>query len=289
MPNRFQTSQVLDSPNTRFVIDCGEGMQMQMQKLHIKPNRIKAVFISHLHADHHLGLLGLLTTMHLHKREEELLIFAPRGLDELIRLTLKLSHTKLHYPLTFKAIPPQPQEILYEDAHLCVETILMKHSLPCTGFLFKEKPKKRKVLMDSLPEDVPLEYILKLKNGENIYDAQGEILYNYLHCTQEAPSHVFAHCADTAYTEQFLAQIQGVDLLYHEATFMQADAQKAQETCHSTTLQAATIAQKAGVKKLVIGHFSNRYKDLQPLLQEAKTIFEHTFLGIEGARFSTDF
>ncbi|MCS6820941.1 MAG: MBL fold metallo-hydrolase, partial [Microscillaceae bacterium] len=235
-----------------------------------------------------LGLLGLLSSMHLHRRQEPLLIFAPQGVAEMIRLMLKLSQTKLSYLIDFQPLEMHQSTQIYQDEHLTVETIVMHHSLPCVGFLFKEKPKKPKVLIEKLPENPPLEHILQLKNKQNVLDEQGNILYAWQDYTQPAPSHTFAHCADTQYFEDIIPQIQGADLIYHEATFLHQDLQKAQETYHSTALQAAQIAQKAQVKKLVIGHFSNRYKNLELFLQEARSVFPNTFLGLEGQEFTTE-
>ncbi|MDX2306272.1 MAG: ribonuclease Z [Microscillaceae bacterium] len=279
---RHPTAQVLTLPHTKFLIDCGEGTQMQMQRYKIKPNKIKTILITHLHGDHYLGLTGLLSTMHLQKRQQELNIFAPRELAEVIRLHLQLAKTRLNYKISFFPLPETGGEIFYEDDQIQVETILMTHRIHCMGFLFKEKNKKRKVLMDKLPEGTTWKSIAALKEGKDVKDENGELLYKLEDYTLPPRRYSFAHCSDTKFTREIIPQIQEVDLLYHESTFLHEDLDKAEETFHSTAFQAATIAKEAQVKKLVIGHFSSRYKDLKPILEEARTVFENTFLGVEG-------
>jgi ribonuclease Z len=284
---RLTTSQIFSTDKYRFLIDCGEGTQILFQKYHISPNKISHILISHLHGDHYLGLIGLLSSMHLQNRIEPIYIFAPRELGEIIRLQLKASHTILKYELLFSALSAESSEVFYENEQLSVATIPMNHRIkPCNGFLFKEKPKKRNVLADKLPADLPFQVFIQLKNSENILDESGNILYAFEDYTVQNPSYSFAHCSDTLYHESIIESISGVDLLYHEATFAHTELEKAKATHHSTATQAATLALKANVGKLVIGHFSSRYENPEELLEEARIIFPNTHLAIEGERFA---
>ncbi len=282
--HRNTTAQVLALPHTRFLIDCGEGTQMQMQRFKVKINKLDAVFITHLHGDHYFGLMGLLSSMHLLKRQEVLKIYAPAQLAEIIRTSFKYSDTRLCYPIEFYPVPNIGKERIYEDGAFTVETIKMNHRIACTGYLFKEKTKKRKVLIEKLPKDIHWQVPSELQKGRDVYDEKGNLLYSAEEYTFRPHSGSFAHCADTLYHEEVIPQIEGVDLLYHESTFLHEELEKATLTYHSTALQAATIAQKAKVKQLVLGHFSARYKDLSPLLEEAKSVFEHTQLAIDGMK-----
>jgi ribonuclease Z len=286
---RFTTAQYLSTDHNRFLIDAGEGVQMQLQRYRLSPHKINHILISHLHGDHYLGIFGLLSSMQLHSRQEPLNIFAPADLADLIRLNLKASGTVLNFPVHFSALPTDSTAVFYEDEAIQVAAIPMNHRIkPCNGFLFIEKPKKRNVLADHLPADTPFQVFIQLKNGEDVLHESGEMLYSVEDYTVLPPSYRFAHCSDTLFHEKIIDQISGVDLLYHEATFAQADIQKALQTHHSTALQAATIAQLAEVKKLLIGHFSSRYADFKALLSEAVSIFPNTYLAIEGETFSTE-
>lgn len=283
--NRNPSAQLLNHNDRYYLIDCGEATQNQLNKFKIKSSRIDYIFISHLHGDHYLGLVGLLSTMHLNGRSKEINIFGPPELKEIIDLQLKVSETQLRYPIDFHPTHTDYQEVIFENHDLIVETIILNHRIPTTGFLFKEKVKKRKINNEKMQEyDVPLEYIPLLKNGIDYSDKFGNTIPNAELTYDPNPSKSFAYCSDTIYNENFLEQIDGVDFLYHEATFMHDLLDRAEETFHTTALQAAQLAQKARVKKLMIGHFSARYKDLEPLLQEAKSVFENTVLAIEGEK-----
>ncbi len=284
--SRHPTAQVLNLPHTRFLIDCGEGTQMQMQKHKVKINKIKHILITHLHGDHYLGLVGLLSTMHLQKRNQPLCIYGPRDLGEIIRLGLKVSNTQLSYPLDFFPVPDAPAEIFYEDEQMVVETLQMNHRIQCTGYLFREKPKKRKVYIERLPENIPWSVITRLKEGEDVWDEERKCLYKSAEYSYQPARYSFAHCSDTLYQESILSQIEKVDMMYHEATFLHADIDKARATFHSTAWQAGHLAAQAQVKKLIIGHFSSRYRDLQPFLTESRFAFQNSYLGKEGGNFS---
>lgn len=280
---RLPSSQYLNIQKHHFLIDCGEGIQTQLKRFAIPTQKIDKIFISHLHGDHYLGLMGLLFSMHLHRRTNDLHIYGQHGLDEIITLQLKYSKSALNYKVIFHPISEGNSVCLYEDDILTIHTIPLKHKVPCTGFLFREKAKQRKINKEALPRDILLAHIAQLKLGDDIYDDKGELLYkNTDYTLPPRPSHSFAYCSDTAFDETIVQQINGVTLLYHEATFMQEHADKATLTLHSTAQQAAHIAAKAKVKCLLIGHYSARYKVLEPLLAEATTLFKNTKLAIEG-------
>jgi ribonuclease Z len=283
---RHPSSQYIEIQNRSFLVDCGESTQMQLMQ--IQPNfyRINHIFISHLHGDHYLGLMGLLFTMHLHRRVNDLHIYSQKGLDEIISTQLRYSRSVLHYRIFFHRLDHRIIETVYEDDALTVETIPLSHKIPCTGFLFREKLKPRRIDKEKLPQGLLLQQIANLKLGEPIRDDDGKVLYSNESLTY-APrkSRSYAYCSDTAFDQQFIDQIKGIDLLYHEATFLEEDSSKALETKHSTARQAATIAKLANVSTLLLGHFSARYKDLAPILEEATSIFPSAKLAVEGEEF----
>jgi ribonuclease Z len=279
---RFPSSQFIEIQNRFFLIDCGEGTQMQLMNLQLPFHKINHIFISHLHGDHYLGLTGLLFTMHLQRRTNELHIYSQRGLREILLLQLQYSKSALNYNLILHELDPGKSELIFEDDASTVTTIPMIHKVPCTGFLFREKIKQRKIIKHRLPDGIKLEHIVRLKMGEDIRDEAGNMLYKNDDFTVPSPAFSYAYCSDTVFTDTFEAQIREVDLLYHEATFMDTEADKALETKHSTAAQAAVVAKNAHVKRLLIGHFSARYRDLGGLLLEAQHIFPETSLAIEG-------
>jgi len=283
---RFTTAQLLVIQNRSYLIDCGEGTQMQMTNLQLSPFKIDAIFISHLHGDHYLGLLPLLFSLHLHKREAELHLYGPVGLDEIITLQLKYAKSVLHYPLVFHPVDPGTSQPIMEDDVVTVSTIPLDHKLACAGFLFQEKTKPRRINKPHLVDGLQPQQMAALKAGHDVVDAAGNVLYRNEDLTlPPRPSLSYAFCSDTAWHPAIADKIRGVDLLYHEATFLHADLHKAIETRHSTAAQAGEMAQLAQVKKLIIGHFSARYKDLNVLLQEARTHFANTELALEGTDF----
>ncbi len=279
---RYPTSQLLQIEQEYFLIDCGEGAQFQLLKYRCKPNRIGHILISHLHGDHFYGLIGLLVTMNLNGRTEPLHLYGPPPLSDMLTTLLRCSETWLVYPLHFHPLTPEIA-IIFENEVLTVSTIPLHHGIPCTGFLFQEKPHKHRLIREKLPHELSVHQLRQLKEGNDLVDEHGKLLYANSHLTlPPRKSRSYAYCSDTAYHEPILTQIQGVDLLYHEATFMADKAERAAQTLHSTTHQAATMAHLAAVGQLLIGHYSARYKDLTPLLEEARSIFPATELGIEG-------
>jgi len=281
--NRHQTSQLLNVQNQLFLIDCGEGTQLQLAKYHIKINRINNIFISHLHGDHFFGLMGLISTMHLFGRHKKLNIFGPPGLAEIITLQLRYSESNLNFKINMHELQNIAPAIIFENDFMTVENIPLSHRVFCNGFLFKEKPKPRKINKELLPTDFSLKNIVKLKKGEDIVDDSGNLLYkNETLTLPPKKSHSYAYCSDTKYKEEILPQINQVNLLYHESTFMSDMLERAEQTFHSTAHQAAIIANKAQAGQLILGHYSVRYKDLTPLLKEAQAVFPNTVLGKEG-------
>lgn len=285
---RMPSSQFIEIKNHYILIDCGEGAQMQLMKYGLPLHRIDYIFISHLHGDHYLGLMGLLFTLHLNRRTTDLHLYSHKGLDEIIITQLRHSKSALNYKIVFHTLVPGKQEIIFETKHLTVETIPLSHKIDCSGFLIREKPKPRRIDKTKLPEGLTYNQLAAVKNGTDILDeVTGNVLYkNEALTLPPRKSRSYAYCSDTQYHDVIIPKLKNIDVLYHEATFTQEDESKAIETKHSTALQAAQIAQQANVKNLLIGHFSARYKDLTPLLNEAKAEFPNTYLAQEGETFT---
>lgn len=283
---RHPTSQVVNHNENIFLLDCGEGTQMQLSAYKIKRSKIGHIFISHLHGDHYYGLIGLLTSYHLLKRAEPLHLFGPRGLKEIIDLNFKYSDTRLVYKLVAHEVDCTGAAVIFETEELTVSTIPMNHRIPCCGFLFREKKHERKINPEKIAAyKIPVTAIPDLKKGGDLQLGDRTIPNDEL-TFDPSPSRSYAFCSDTLYHEAIIPQVQGADLMYHESTFMEESRERAALTFHSTTLQAATIASKAEVKKLLIGHFSAKYDDLELLLDEAKTVFPNSELAIEGKTIS---
>jgi ribonuclease Z len=280
---RNPTAQLLNIAERFFLIDCGEATQIQLRRYKLKFQRINHIFISHLHGDHYLGLLGLLSSMHLLGRTTELHLYCPAELQEIIEVQYKYSETRLNYQLVYHHHNYKSDEVLFEDDKVIVTSIVLNHRIPCCGFKFTEKPLLANITKDTLAYyKIPVEQILPIKQGADFISADGTIIPNSKLVSNKAAPRSYAYCSDTCYDERIIPLIKNVDLLYHEATFLHERADRAKETYHTTALQAGQIAQKAEVKQLMIGHYSARYKDLQPLLDEAKTMFDNTILAIEG-------
>jgi ribonuclease Z len=283
---RHPSAQYIEIQNRAFLVDCGEATQMQLMHMEANFHRINHIFISHLHGDHYLGLMGLIFTMHLQQRMADLNIYSHRGLDEIITAHLRYSRSAPRFKIIFHRLEKGLREIIFEDNALMVETIPLSHKIRCSGFLFREKIKPRRIDKTKLPEGLRLQQIANLKKGEDVYDEFGNVLYkNELLTFSPRKSRSYAYCSDTAFEESIVDQIRNIDLLYHESTFMEEDEAKARETKHSTAIQAATIAQLAKVDALLLGHFSARYKDLAPILEEARSVFPNSTLALEGQEF----
>lgn len=281
--NRNPTSQLLNCNEKFYLIDCAEGTQQQLIKFGLKASKIDYIFISHLHGDHYFGLIGLLSSLHLNGRIKPMHIFAPKALQEIIDLQFKHSDTHLKYELIYFATDPKEAAVIFENNDVTVETILLNHRIPCTGFKFTEKKRLRKLLVDKLEEDqVSLDLYPLLKRGVDLELPNGDVIKNLDYTTDSAVPKSYAYCSDTLMDERYFKTIKNCDTLYHEATFLHEMLPRANETHHTTALQAGQIAKIVGAKRLIIGHFSSRYKTLIELLEEAKSVFPETELAIEG-------
>jgi ribonuclease Z len=285
---RHPTSQVLNFNERLFLIDCGEGTQMQLNKYKIRFHKINRIFISHLHGDHFFGLIGLITSYNLNHRTAPLHVYGPEGLDEVINVQLRYCSRQTDYEIVFHIFEPQNGAIVFEDATMKVTSLSMIHRIPCSGFIFTEKFAEQNIRKEKIQEyKIPFEVIGDIKKGANLQLEDGTIIPNAELTLPPPKARSYAFCTDTLYNEELLSHLQGVNLLYHEATFDKTRAERALETFHSTSEQAAEIAKKAQVQKLIIGHFSSRYHeyDLENLLKEAQSVFPSTALALEGYTF----
>ncbi len=280
------TAQVLEINNHIFLIDCGEGTQVELRRNKIKFARIKHIFISHLHGDHYFGLVGLISTFRLLTRETDLHIYCPKGLKEVIILQMKLSDSWTNYKLIFHELTATTSELIFEDDKVEVYTIPLDHRIYTNGFLFREKPGDRHLNMSAVMEaNIEMAYFRKLKQGFDVTNKDGVLIDNLKVTTAPTPSKSYAFCSDTAYNESIIPIIKHVDVLYHESTFLEQNAKLAPKTKHSTAKEAATIAKKANCGTLILGHFSTRYNDLTEFKSEAESIFEPVFLAADGKKF----
>lgn len=280
------TSQVLESRGHTFLIDCGEGTQMELRKHKVKFNQIKHIFISHLHGDHCFGLIGLISTFRLLNREADLHVYGPNGIKELIMLQMKLSKSWINFNLIFHELTSLESELIFEDYKIEVHTIPLDHRVYTNGFLFKEKAFDRKLLVDKAEaKHIDVAYYRKLKQGADVLNSHGELISNADVTTEGIPSKSYAFCSDTAYFEAIIPIINNVDVLYHEATFLETHANLCAKTKHSTAKQAAEIAKKATVGKLILGHYSSRYNNLEDFKTEAQTVFSCVELAEDGKTF----
>jgi len=280
---RNHTAQVVRFGQEFFLLDCGEGTQIQMRKFKVKTSKISHIFISHLHGDHYLGLVGLLSSYHLAKRTQPLTIFGPRGLDEIIITHFRWSNTHLSYPVKFEETSDNGLNLLWDHPKFSVYSFPLVHRLPTTGFIVKEKEGLRSLIKEKLQEKkIPLEAIQNLRHGRDFKGPDGGQYLVKEYCHPLQPLRSYAFCSDTRFEPGLSKYISGVDLLYHESTFLETDAFRALDTFHSTARQAAEMARISGAKNLLLGHFSSRYKDLDDMLTEAKTVFSNSKLSVEG-------
>jgi ribonuclease Z len=283
---RNPSAQVLQILGRYFLIDCGEGTQIQMRKNRVKFQKINQIFISHLHGDHYLGLMGFIQTLHLLGRTTPLEIFSPSPLKEILEIQLKHSETTLRYPLIFNEIDTTSHLKIWEDNCVEVYSIPLKHRLPCSGFLFKEKEKLLSVRKDMLAEyKIPIASIQAIKEGSDFTTSFGQVIPNYKLVHPKTPLKSYAYCSDTIFDPTIVPLISEVNLLYHESTFINEHSTRAKETFHSTAEQAATIAKMANVKKLLLGHFSARYGNLDIFIQEALPHFQNVETVEEGKTY----
>lgn len=281
--NRHPTSQVISLNDQLFLVDCGEGTQMQMNTYKIRRGKINHIFISHLHGDHYFGLPGLITSYGLLGRITDLHLYAPAALKTILDLQLNMSDTWLPYKLHFHAL--ENASVLIDEEHVTVECFKVFHRIDCWGFLFREKRNPRKINATATEKfGVPISFYEKLKRGED-YVHEGKTILNKELTVANKPVRSYAYCADTLYNETLAEKVQHVNMLYHEATYLKDKQEKALSRFHSTTIQAAQLAQLAGVKKLLIGHFSSTYEKLDDFLTEAQEIFHNTQLALEGQTY----
>ena len=281
------SSQIVRIGNKQFMIDCGEGTQLQLRKGHIHFSFINHIFISHLHGDHCFGLIGLISTFGLLGRTAPLHIYADPKLEELMKPHVEFFCKGMQYPLFFHGINATEHAVIYEDNTIIVETLPQKHRTPCCGFIFREKPKKRHLLGDVVNfYGIPAYMRQAIKDGADYTTPDGEVIPNSRLTKEADPSRSYAYCSDTLPCLENTGYLKDVDLLYHEATFAEQEKPRAAVTFHSTARQAAEIAKAAGAKRLAIGHYSSRYDDTEILQNEASEIFPGTECADEGKIFS---
>lgn len=280
------TSQVLEIKNHVFLIDCGEGTQVQLRKCKVKFSRINHIFISHLHGDHFFGLPGLISTFRLLGREKELHVYGPKGIKEAITLLLKLGDSWTNYPLYFHELNSKESELIYEDDKVLVTTIPLQHRVYTNGFLFQEKLAPRTLNVEAVGRHkIDKSQFNNIKAGKDVVLQDGTLVKNNVLTFDPPKPKSYAFCSDTVYDESILPLINEVDLLYHESTFLESEAHLTQKTKHSTALQAATIAEKASVGQLILGHYSTRYKSIELFKKEAQQVFQNVQLADDGKVF----
>lgn len=280
------TSQVLEIKSHMFLIDCGEGTQVQLRKHKIKFSQIEHIFISHLHGDHFFGLIGLISTFMLLGREKDLHIYGPKGIKEAILLLLKLGNAYTSYNLFFHELISKESEVIYEDEKVKVTTIPLKHRVYTNGYLFEEKNKERKLNIDAiLNYDIEKVYYNKIKYGGDITLDDGRTIPNAELSFDPEIAKSYAFCSDTIYNEEIIPIIKNVTVLYHESTFLETESHLAEKTMHTTAKQAANIAKLAEVKNLLLGHYSTRYGNIELFRKEASEIFENILLADDGLEF----
>lgn len=281
------TSQLLEIKNQMFLIDCGEGTQVQLRKHKIKFSRINHIFISHLHGDHFYGLIGLISTFTLLNRVNDLHIYGPKGCKEIILLQLRLGNSYTGYNLYFHELESNETQVVFEDKKVRVSTIPLQHRVYTNGYLFQEKNTERKLNIGKIEEyNIDVAYYQKIKYGGDISLENGHTISNSELTFDPPPAKSYAFCSDTLYTETIIPIINQVDVLYHESTFLESEALLAEKTMHTTAKQAATIANKAQVKNLILGHYSTRYPSIEAFKTEAQSIFPNVYLADDGVSFT---
>ncbi|HLS10722.1 MAG TPA: ribonuclease Z [Flavobacteriaceae bacterium] len=268
------TAQVLEIAGRTFLIDCGEATQMQLRRSKVKFSRIKQIFISHLHGDHYYGLIGLISSFELLGRKVPLTVYGPKGIKNLITIQLEASEAQLTYPLHFVELNSDTSERVYEDDKVMVDTIPLRHRIYCNGYLFRAKLGQRRIAIEAANEaEIDVAYFNKLKQGYDVLNKHGELIPNASVTLDPHPPKSYAFCSDTMYYPKIIEQLKGIQVLYHESTFLDSHKHLCERTMHSTAKEAARIAKSANVKTLVLGHYSGRYKDLEDFRREAQEIF----------------
>ncbi|MFK7812579.1 MAG: ribonuclease Z [Maribacter sp.] len=280
------TSQVLEIKGHMFLIDCGEGTQVQLRKNKIKFSRINHIFISHLHGDHFFGLPGLISTFRLLGRDKEMHIYGPKGIKEAITLLLKLGDSWTNYHLVFHELTSKETQLIYEDDKVSVETIPLDHRVYTNGFLFKEKLAERKLNIEAAQKyKIDSSSYQNIKSGKDVTLDNGHVISNAELTFDPPKPKAYAYCSDTAYKPEIIPQIKGSDVLYHESTFLDSEEHLSGKTKHATAKEAAAIAKAANVGTLILGHYSTRYKSIELFKEEARTIFKNVELADDGKVF----
>jgi len=287
--DRYPTAHLVNHDERFFLIDCGEGTQMQLRRFKQPMSRINHIFISHLHGDHVFGLFGLISSFSLQGRTSDLHLYCPPLLEKIITTHLNFFDQDMQYDIIYHPYQAKKSEIIYEDKKLTVETLPLKHRIPCCGFIFREKQKEPNVRKEAISlYHLSIQEIVSLKKGaSHIVREEHKIPAAELIIAPPPPLS-YAFCTDTRYFNTLIRKLQGVNLLYYESTFLHKDRKLARETYHSTAVQAATIAREAGVGKLILGHFSSRYKNMDLFLQEAREIFPESYLAEDGRIFTAE-
>tara|TARA_B100000809_G_scaffold266889_1_gene332575 strand:+ start:805 stop:1710 length:906 start_codon:yes stop_codon:yes gene_type:complete len=285
-PKTHPTSQVLSIKNHLFLIDCGEGTQVQLRRCKVKFSRIRHIFISHLHGDHYFGLIGLISTFMLLGREAELNIYGPKGIKEVMMLQLKLGKAWFNYPLNFHELESKESEIIFEDDNVIVQTVPLKHRIYTNGFVFKEKLGERKVNIDAVKSNnIDMSYCQKIKQGSDVENDDGVLISNKEITFDPEKPKSYAFCSDTQYYPECIPTIKNVTALYHESSFLEEHEHLCAKTRHSTARQAALIAKEANVDRLILGHYSTRYPSIEKFKTEAKQVFGNVELAEDGKKF----
>ena len=281
---RFPSSQLVEVQNRHFLVDCGEGTHIQMIKYKIRRGKISHIFISHLHGDHYFGLVGLLNTFGLLSHKQVLHVYGPAPLQQIIEMQMKVAETSLPYPLFFHTLTRH--EVLVDNDRIKITAFPTSHRIECYGFLFEEKEGKRKLLIDKVRKlNIPISFYSSLQAGLDYITPRGQVVKNDTVTAAPERGKKYAFCADTKYDEGLIQYIYGCDMIYHETTYLDNMRDKAYERFHCTTKQAAEIAKKSMVQKLLIGHFSSKYNLLDQFQAEAREVFPNTELALEGATY----
>lgn len=285
-PDRHPTAQVVTYNDQLILVDCGEGTQMQLTRYKVRRSRIRHILISHLHGDHYFGLIGLINSLSLLGRTDPLSVYGPPELEEIIQLQLRSAATVLKFNLQFHALLPESTGLLFSEKDMEVHCFPTRHRIPCYGFSFSMQRRKRRLVPEQARVyDIPAAYFSRLQEGADYQRKDGTLVKNDWVTLPPPKGKRYVYCADSIYDEDLIPHIQGADLVYHEATYLHDLAQRAADRYHSTSVQAATLALKAEAKRLLIGHFSSKYTELEPFLEESLPVFPHTELALEGVSY----
>lgn len=284
--DRHPTAQVVTCNDSLLLVDCGEGTQVQIARYKIRRSRLKYIFISHLHGDHYFGLIGLINTLSLLGRQDPLYLFGPPELEQILRLQMESAATTLQFELQFTPLLPENQGIIVNDKELQVSYFATQHRIPCYGFVFDMQKRKRRIIPEQARAyEIPAAYFSQLAEGADYQRKDGTLVKNDWVTLPPVPGKKYVYCADTKFTEDLLPFVHKADLIYHETTYLHNLAERAAERFHSTSVQAATLAANGEAKRLIIGHFSSKYTELTPFLEECRPVFPNTDLALEGATY----